>query len=157
EAGGVDARGVDALVLEGLHHAVRPALRPVQVVEVFGAGVGVALYLHLPDLGVVDEDPGHLGEDRLGVVEDDVRVGGEVDLLHDDDLVALDVRTRAALLAVGALGDLRALVEAVDDAVAVGVLVGAAPVLGGAGGVGAAVGLADQAVVVGVVLVALLE
>src|SRR5262245_45795543 len=78
-------------------------------------------------------------------------------LVEDDDLVALDVGRRAALLAVRAARYLDALVLAIDDAVAVRVLVRAAEVLRASRDLRAMIRVADQAVVIRILLVALLD
>ena len=76
------------------------------------------------DLLVVGDDLGHVGEQLVRVREDDCAARLEVDLLGDLDLAVLEASARAAVLLrifVGRAGLVRAGVDVVVDAVAVGV------------------------------------
>src|SRR6185312_6949003 len=118
--------------------------------------VHVALDAQLQELGVQVEDARDDAEQLGRALVDDAAVALEEHRLEDDDAISDERGERRRLIGaavvvgdtVPRLGIERALVEAIDVAVAVGVEVGAALVLAHAGLVGAAiVGVGDAVAV----------
>src|SRR6185312_5434003 len=156
EALGGQALGIDvAVVDEPAAHGGGALARQLEPFERRRLAVHVALDAQLQDLGVQVEDARDDAEQLGRALVDDAAVALEEHRLEDDDAIADERGERRRLIGaavvvdtVPRLGIERALVEAIDVAVAVGVEVGAALVLARAGLVGAAiVGVGDAVAV----------